>query len=618
MTPPAWAALPTGDAARNELSTHALALRATGDVLHLAMRGGVGAPVCVRTVSSTESIGAVRYASGPAERPEPAAVHWLSDDGARVLWSVPGGACRETREGGGERVIDGTAGWSLVDVSRDGSTLLLQRAEGDRRARLRVLRRGVVRYDEVLPPAPVAALSRDGRYAIVFDAERWTSSRVDVDAGRASGLEGFYAPARIIASPCDDSVVIQGRDRRLWHVDLASGRVLRAWRDMRTSALRDVGGDRALVVERAAGRSALVCRDLHGDGARTLSSVPNQAALSDDGRVVWSLHDGRLTRERVDDGHLDHWNDAHDGQGVSLAWSRDGAMVATLGDRGVVRVSRVGDPDTVWTFEGAPTAYSALAFSPDARCLYALGPRVGLLAWDLATGMESLRVASLAQRVSSLAASPDGAHLLALQPGIPPRCIDVTRESRKATALGQRATVRHGAFTDDGRVVVLEERAYVATRLQWFRPDGTAMEFVDLPERGASAKPPVWSALCAARDVTVVNTSGELLDAVTVRGVSSGRWRAVGAYRGRGTWQIVACGPRLLCLTKRATDPYGAEGEVALLDLRDDALLCVIDAPDGVQPGAWGVSPDGARVAWLDARGALRVYGRVSNGGAVV
>lgn len=613
-----WAALPTGDAARNELFGRVLALRATGDALHLAVLGGAKDPVRVRTISSTERVGDVRYGSGPAEKSAPALVHWLSADGARVMWSVPDGTWRETREGGEERAIDGTAGWSRADVSRDGSTLLLQRAENGRRARLRVVRNGIVRRDDVLPPAPIAALSRDGRYVIHFDTERARWTVVDLETDRATSFEGVGAPTRIIASPRDDTVVIHGRDRRLSHVDLATGKVLRGSVADRTSSLLGVGGDRALVIERDAGRGRLACYDLRGTGAHPLSPGVFQSAISDDGRFVWSLRDGRLTREGVDDGRTDRWNDAHDGLGLSLAWSRDGAMVATLCDRGVVRVSRVGDPSTVWTFEGAPTTYGALAFSPDLRWLYALGPRVGLVAWDLATGMESQRVASLAQRVSSLTASPDGAHLLALQPGIPPRCIDVTRDTRKATALGRSATVRHGAFADDGRVVALEESAYVATRLQWYRADGTETESAAVPPRDPAAKPAIWSALCVDRAVTVVNASGEFLDAITVAGATPGRWRAVSAYQGRGTWNIRACGPWLLCLTKRVTDPYAVEGEVALLDLTADAVRCVIDAPDGVQTMAWGVSPDGARVAWLDERGVLRVYGRVPDEGAVV
>jgi len=79
------------------------------------------------------------------------------------------------------------------------------------------------------------------------------------------------------------------------------------------------------------------------------------------------------------------WYDGHEARVMSLAWSRDGRLLATRSLQGAVRVWSVPAQALLWTLEVASGRRASLAFGADGRHLYGLSPQ-WLETWDLTTG----------------------------------------------------------------------------------------------------------------------------------------------------------------------------------------------------------------------------------------
>lgn len=167
------------------------------------------------------------------------------------------------------------------------------------------------------------------------------------------------------------------------------------------------------------------------DGARVAYLRGSLVCLHDvaSGRDV-DLHDGP-------DAHVQH-----------LAWSRDGARLATVGYDGAVRVLDVTRGALTWTLEGAPgfswdgPGNTRLVFAPDGRTLLAVSPGA-VLTWSLATGDEVDRSSAPAADRAILAAelSPDGRLLAVLDRdwiGSTPRTVHVFDVAASMGPVAQR------------------------------------------------------------------------------------------------------------------------------------------------------------------------------------
>ena len=101
---------------------------------------------------------------------------------------------------------------------------------------------------------------------------------------------------------------------------------------------------------------------------------------------------------------------ADDGPLRCVAFSPDGKVVATCGDR-FVQLFDVKTGERLRRIEGHTGAVNAVAFSPDGKLL-ATGSHDGTVGlWDAETGKSVRRFEGHSKEVFSIAFSPDGKHV---------------------------------------------------------------------------------------------------------------------------------------------------------------------------------------------------------------
>jgi WD40 repeat protein len=170
---------------------------------------------------------------------------------------------------------------------------------------------------------------------------------------------------------------------------------------------------------------------------------------------VWDTATGKVIR--TFEGHA---RDA-----FALAFSPDGARLASGDEEGQVKIWDTATGQLVRTFESVsdqkgPRAYwakidkiTALAFSPDGRRLLSTGHDGHTMKlWDLATG-EVIRAWDAAPQVLSLVFSPDGKQALSGGGDANSRLWDIETGQLVQTFSGHTTTVVSAAFSGDGRRV---------------------------------------------------------------------------------------------------------------------------------------------------------------------
>lgn len=143
----------------------------------------------------------------------------------------------------------------------------------------------------------------------------------------------------------------------------------------------------------------------------------------------------------------------------ALAFSPDGALLASGGDDIAVRLWNPVDGSSLAVLDGHPAPIMALAFSPDGRTLASAGSDGTIILWDVAARAQTRVLQASGTATAALVFSPDGA-LLASAGGDDAtgdyaiRLWDAASGDELARLGGHTDTVSDLAFSADGRLLV--------------------------------------------------------------------------------------------------------------------------------------------------------------------
>jgi len=211
-----------------------------------------------------------------------------------------------------------------------------------------------------------------GSWTFIFDVEAGKSVRNFRTSDASKNQRGRYRFLQSQVFSADGSMLVGGVYDdpyliELW--DVQSGKVVRTLRD----DLPGLADDRLIA--------------LSADGTLLASSTGNKV-------VLWELATGRLLR---------HWkSDAV----RALAFSRDGKVLATAGEV-VIDLWEVSTGELLGSMEGHPLNVTSIAFSPDGALL-ASGSRDGSITlWKVSNRLALQKLEGQSDYVLTLAFSPD-------------------------------------------------------------------------------------------------------------------------------------------------------------------------------------------------------------------
>jgi WD40 repeat protein len=217
----------------------------------------------------------------------------------------------------------------------------------------------------------------------------------------------------------------------------------RSWLPQHTHLL-DLPGNVADLSQRVQALAPTLRAWLAADPARPVDVQPDRllAVLPD--RFLdacWGLTPPSAAQTRVLAGHT-HWVNA-------VAWSPDGAQLATAADDETVRIWDAATGRTIATLTGHTDAVRAVAWSPDGAQLATAGNDETVRIWDAATGRTVATLTGHTDWVNAVAWSPDGIHLATAADDKTVRIWDPAT-GHTATVIGRARGVNALAWSPDG------------------------------------------------------------------------------------------------------------------------------------------------------------------------
>ncbi|MDX2308290.1 MAG: TIR domain-containing protein [Hyphomicrobium sp.] len=185
------------------------------------------------------------------------------------------------------------------------------------------------------------------------------------------------------------------------------------------------------------------------------------ATAYSDGRVgIWSLPEGRETVQLL----------GHTSEVMSIAWSRDGLLIATASRDGSARIFDTRG-NRIHSFPGHAGTVSSVDFNADGSLIVTASDDRTAHTWDTKTGEAVLRLLGHSDAVGSAAFSPDGTRIVTASVDRSVRVWDARDGSELVRIDGRNSQFLSATFSSDGRQIVTIATDGVA-RLSALSPDG--------------------------------------------------------------------------------------------------------------------------------------------------
>jgi WD40 repeat protein len=264
------------------------------------------------------------------------------------------------------------------------------------------------------------AFSRDGKLMAtgsgdrtirLWDANAWRFLKSFTGHGNQVSELTFSRDARSLASASSDKTI------KLWDVDATPNPLERG--EVRLASFAPDGRKLA---------------SAHGDDMQLWNTDTWQVIATFKGR--WS---GSTERRTI---------------GItSLAYSRDGKILATGSEDKTARIWDVATGRERLVLEGHSDKIWAVAFSPDGKLLATASEDKTVRLWDVTTGQELAKLEGHGAGVWGIAFSPDGRLLASASWDTNTKLWDVVARRELATLKGHISEVYAVAFSPDGKIL---------------------------------------------------------------------------------------------------------------------------------------------------------------------
>jgi WD40 repeat protein len=349
------------------------------------------------------------------------------------------------------------------------------------------------------------------------------------------------------------------------------------------------------------------------DGQTLLSNVYDKDLLKSQ---IWDLKTGDQIRP------IPTYSDSLSGLVYSLAYSKDGHMVARSGAEGTVKIWNLRTGQLIQTINNPPIGVSSIAFSPNGQTLATGSPDQRVKLWDLRTGQLLRILHAHSTKVDSVTFSADGQTLVSkgmdAMGGVNTvKLWNVTPLSRKAweseellrTLTGNSSAVLSIALSPDGQILAsrhsdntLKVRNLLSGEVLHTFNLGTS------PVKSIAFSPD-WKMVATGSEDRTIHIwnllSGELIrtltghvgsvesiafspDGQTLVSGSGFEARVMNAELSTGSVQVSSASPNPQC---------NGCGDVKFWDLNTGQLLRTLTENLTEPPRAIAISPDGQTVA---------------------
>ena len=186
--------------------------------------------------------------------------------------------------------------------------------------------------------------------------------------------------------------------------------------------------------------------------------IPHSLSFSPDGRTLLVGTDGPIILFNAITGRYRKMLFGHTRSVICMAFSPNGAMLASASDDRTIRLwdTESGEHLRTLTTEGHEPLVWNLSFSPDGRTLASAGSDLGIRLWDVGSGVFLRRLTKEKIFFQSAAFSPDGRILAGGSVNGNIYLLDVESGAHKQILTGHTSVVDSVSFSPNGNILASE------------------------------------------------------------------------------------------------------------------------------------------------------------------